>query len=136
MYRLGHVGLGLAASSLVDPSATPLVLLGAVLPDYDLRYGIPHRGPTHSIFLVALLAIAAMADPGLWFLKYLALGVATHIIGDLITGNGVSLLWPINNRRIGIRLARSGDPALNAAMFLIGVALFGISLGKTLGVLA
>jgi inner membrane protein len=90
--------------------------LAAAFPDADyvvsfvspLSYLLNHRGLTHSLlvlplwaWLLAWLAAIAFRDPRGWraYLPIAALGVASHILGDLITSYGTMVLAPVSDRR-------------------------------------
>ncbi|HEX4886009.1 MAG TPA: metal-dependent hydrolase [Casimicrobiaceae bacterium] len=93
--------------------------VAAAFPDIDFVLGFvspvvyleTHRGVTHSILLLPLwallLAFAAsrLARDGRgwapWF-GVCALGIATHIAGDLITGFGTMILAPVSSARFGL----------------------------------
>lgn len=97
-------------------SATALVLAGALLPDVDNfiaplldpRSGFGHRGFTHSLFGVAVLApVAALV--ALKFTKqnrfarivvFVALGMLSHVLLDLPTPMGTKLFYPFSDRYV------------------------------------
>lgn len=103
-------------------SVAARVTAGAVagaFPDIDFVLGFlspvvyleTHRGVTHSILLLPawalLLAVALAAaarDRRGWTPWYgvCALGLATHIAGDLITGFGTMILAPVSNQRFAL----------------------------------
>ena len=130
MNRLGHIGAALLAAAAAepllgrpDPLGVAALVAGALAPDIDRRLGLPHRGPTHSLALLALLLYAAHAaqthigDLGYWFV----LGAASHVAADLAVGRvGVQLLWP-SGRRVGLR-AVGNSPAVDYLVFTAGVA--------------
>jgi len=89
-----------------------------------------HRGITHS----ALIVIAALT---LWFYQYdhfppavlaLALGYASHLLGDFCFGNGIPLLYPIK-RRFRMPLSPKVDSWLES---VVAFALFGFGQGGCL----
>ena len=126
---VGHAALGLASAAVaarvvgVDPS--PGMWLGAFigsgLPDLDLAlYILGFRGPhihrnaTHSLLAITVLAVGlwfslpfvgVTIPAGLWVVWTVA--VLSHPLADVITagpeaagkGFGVSLLWPISQKR-------------------------------------
>lgn len=80
------------------------MLVGSVLIDIDhLPLYLGNRGflvdggrpPTHSIAVIVLLLLAALALPA-WKrqLRGLAFGVLAHFLRDVATGPGLALLWP------------------------------------------
>ena len=87
-------------------------------PDLDFVVGIfgpvayleLHRGPTHSLLLLPFwaflfswaLALILREQRG-WRALYgvTAMGLALHILGDLITSYGTMILWPLSTARPG-----------------------------------
>lgn len=116
-------GLAYALAAQSSPEATALIVaaaaVGSTLPDIDhpgstvsrrawpLRLGLfwlPHRGITHSLLIMgALMFLGLMYPP---YPLALAFGYQSHIIADMMTKNGVQLLWPLR-RRVGLPRAMS-----------------------------
>ncbi len=80
------------------------MLVGSVVIDIDhLPLYLGDRGflvdgarpPTHSVAVIALLLLAALAIPS-WRRAFigLACGVLAHFLRDVATGPGLALLWP------------------------------------------
>ena len=133
---IAHSVAGIAAAATLAPRrkldlpAVVLVSLLAILPDLDFLggflVGAPHRfhrGPTHSILGIVLIAIIAspmlrrfastgQVDGRRAFLVAWGLGFAvllTHLIADAVMpdpggGVGVPMLWPITNRQFSATL--------------------------------
>lgn len=98
------------------PGAVPLLLAGALLPDVDHfiepfldpRSGFAHRGFTHSLFGVAVLApLAALL--ALRFSKekrfarvvaLIAIGMLSHVMLDLPTPMGGALFYPFSRKHV------------------------------------
>jgi len=104
---LGHLALGYISSKALqrylkyDINILYLAIF-SLLPDIDFLFqNIKHRGPTHSLSAILLLFVMAIISSRL--IPYL-IAFCSHIIGDLITSQGVQLLWPIykNNYKIPI----------------------------------
>ena len=79
-----------------------LALAGSVGIDADhvpLYLGVPHveaaggRPLTHSLLTLAVLGALSLRWP---HLRWVALGVALHLLRDAFTGPGVPLLWPLD----------------------------------------
>jgi inner membrane protein len=104
------IGFGLAASqstSLLDGILIALVSeTAALIPDLDLKLKIKHRGLTHS-----LLALAMIAALGLWIdtqsiqkaysgliVWALVAGYSSHLVLDLLTVYGIELFYPYHRR--------------------------------------
>ncbi len=107
MFAVGHIALGYLIGKIsADLTGTKLkisILFSlAILPDIDLIIpGLKHRGPTHSIIIIALSAL-----PFLIFYRKTAvpyvLAVLQHVIpGDYVIG-GIQLFWPITQRWYGL----------------------------------
>lgn len=96
-----HLTGGILVSTLCCTTigSAALVVIGSLLPDIDhagsaLGKSVPfvsklfkHRGITHSLLMLIIC----------WFLMspYIAVGVASHILLDMLTKQGVKLLWPL-----------------------------------------
>jgi len=140
------------------------VLVGTVLPDLDLRLPIvSHRGWTHTVwFILFLVAVGPVvgvggiivgnyfiadisgtftpvsgAVVGTLFATALAFGVATHILGDIITPRGVKLFSPavpgdiggidISQRTVGLDLVQADNQIMNKSLLMSGgVALLAV----------
>jgi inner membrane protein len=70
-----------------------------------------HRGPTHSFVLLPFWALVfswllakILREPRGWRALYgvTAIGLATHIAGDLITSFGTIIFWPLSDARPGL----------------------------------
>ena len=139
---IGHalVGIGLAALAVpvAGVSPTPMLWLGAVvasgLPDLDIfgtAFGLirrqTHRGPTHSLLVLGLLALAALGltsclGGALWFERVLVWSVVllSHPIVDTLAtgpqaarnGFGLPLFWPLTSRRWYLRRPLVRPPSL------------------------
>ncbi len=111
------------ASSYESPRAIPRRVaagfLSCAAPDLDfvmgfagpVQYLMHHRGVTHSLLLLPLWALAlswflalVLREPRGWRALYgvCALGIATHIVGDVITSYGTMVLAPLSDWRAGI----------------------------------
>lgn len=115
-----HLGAGIVlgiayaqysnADTLGSISIVAVTALGALLPDIDhensklgrrvwliswsLRRLLGHRGLTHSaLALVALVALVARTNST--YVIALLVGVASHILLDMLTRRGVRLLYPL-----------------------------------------
>jgi membrane-bound metal-dependent hydrolase YbcI (DUF457 family) len=106
MQILGHLALGYFSALIAgkygkEKFLIPVVWFCSLLPDLDLfawRY-ITHRGPTHSIILVAAIFIPIYVATRR-FLPYFAAAASHTLIGDYINPPE-KLLWPINNNLYG-----------------------------------
>lgn len=115
--------------------------VGSILPDIDepnsyighkliffseffKLIGIKHRTVTHSIFFPLFISILGVIHPIFYFIAF---GVLMHILEDAITNSGVPLLYPISDKRIGIRLFNTGsifEFLFTGVVLLISVIVF------------
>jgi membrane-bound metal-dependent hydrolase YbcI (DUF457 family) len=115
---LGHGLAGMTVWALARrlPALRPLEHKGwlaaaaaaGCLPDLDSLFGLPHRGPTHTLgFAVAAAALVALGSAArglrgeaLWIWPVFALAVWLHPLMDLLSGGGppVALFRPLWNR--------------------------------------
>lgn len=148
VYRTGHYGAALLAYApvlflLTARGAEELAALGAiaavalsVLPDLDERVPlVPHRGPTHTVLFVALVAgvLAAVGwyaagavgfDPAVLALFGAGvgvLGVGSHLLADALTPMGVTPFWPLSGRNYTLNLTRADNPVANWLLLALGV---------------
>ncbi len=96
MRVLTHVLVGIFVSKLFGLDSLIDVLLasiGSALPDVDLSLGLRHRTITHS--LVFILACSGVCS--LFGAYALPLGMACHVVLDLLTPMGVRLFYPYSD---------------------------------------
>ncbi len=135
------VGLALARAGLanVSPRATLVLLLSANAPDIDivaasggaLRYLEVHRGYTHSLVGLPVMAAACVLLAGLFRrrqrLRWPALfglaciGVASHLILDWTNSYGIRLLLPFNSTWFAGDITSLTDGVLLIVLVLAGV---------------
>lgn len=124
---IGVAGWVVAAETLGQPlsvESLAAAALGSLLPDIDhpramlgrrlpgvshiIRAVAGHRGFTHSAFAVVLLVLGLNAlSPANWHLA-LVLGMASHLMADMLTPGGIPLLWPVKMRIRSPLVFRSG----------------------------
>lgn len=107
-----HLFLGAAVAfpvaAVTHEPVLPLAIAGSVLahlPDWDLRFHLPHRGPTHSLAAAALVAVGAgwavhatlPARTEAAVLVALA-AYLSHPAADLVNPTPMALLWPYPRR--------------------------------------
>ena len=126
-----------------DVSVAAATIIGSLLPDIDhpgsklgrrvpvishIMYLFGHRGVTHSLLFVLILAAAGHF---VWLPAYgLALGAAVHIAADMLTPSGVPLFWPHGRRYslFGFRTGGIADRLLGIAASAMTV-LFALAKG-------
>jgi inner membrane protein len=118
--------LARASSALTPRQRLAAGLAGGLFPDIDFaaRAGGTlwylaeiHQGPTHSLVLLPLWALALAwlfqkASGQRWQAWYapVALGIGIHIAGDLVTAYGTMLLWPLSDWRPALAWTFVIDP--------------------------
>lgn len=160
MHTNGHVGAALffyasVAFVVVAAGFTELALLGGVgvaglsmVPDLDLRVpGIPHRGPTHTVwFALAVAAVLGVAGAlvgasrGVVDAVELAIfgfvvgfiTVGSHIAADALTPMGVRPFAPYRTNHYTYDVAKAANPVANYGLLAIGgvAALVAVGLGN------
>lgn len=149
MYATGHYGMALLVYAPVGyllAAADPfLALIGgagvvalATLPDVDMDIPlVPHRGPTHSLLFLGLVAAALGAagwavGQGTWrpfggplrtavFAAGIGvLGVGSHLLADMLTPAGVNLFWPLPAEPFSFDIARADNTVANYALLGLG----------------
>jgi len=156
MHRPGHYGASLAVYSpvgfvLTAFGASELAILGgavvvggAMLPDLDQRVPfIQHRGPTHTIWFMLLVAsvfavtglIVGMSSTGLiagaLLASFGALVGATmigaHLLADALTPMGIQPFKPLRNDKYTLDIAKAANPIANYALLVAGGVLAGVA---------
>lgn len=120
-----HLAGGILAGALLgaNPAGMAVAGVSALLPDIDTfnskvgraspLISIPvsilfgHRGIFHSFLATGLVFLAAKAAaPG--YAVYITLGYLSHLLLDVLTPQGVKLLWPLPHR-FSIPLVQTGS---------------------------
>ena len=155
MYR-GHAGLSLILLSpfiLLFKSLevnTTYVLATCVLmvalsflPDLDLglrKYGIRHRGITHTFLfgavvgvLLAVILAYGFGSSG-WLMGFVAGfgGTASHLLGDAVThspcaGAPFKPFYPFSDKELAYGFFRASNKTANNVMLVLGIFAFIIS---------
>lgn len=146
MHWPGHVGLGALGYVplylwLVSTESTTLALVGLVVavvasiaPDVDIELSVPHRGPTHTVWFVALVTTLATAvgyalgtGSGLPAgIAAIAIGGATglsltsHVAVDALTPMGIRPFEPLSSTSFSLRVVKSRNRFANRLLFAIG----------------
>lgn len=134
------VGLALARTGLnrLGAGATAVLLLSANAPDVDivglawgqLTYFEVHRGYTHSLMLLPVLAAACVLIAALlvrkrvrWLALWLlaCLGVGSHLLLDWTNAYGIRLLLPFSSRWLHLDISSLTDSVILAVLFLAAV---------------
>ena len=149
MDNLAHtlIGIGVARAGLskkYGPGTTLTLAVASNLPDVDIAWAIWDPldrfllRRTHSHALIALPILAATLAV-LLRLRYRdrpwgtlfglsALGIALHLLFDLVNAFGVVLLWPFSGRRFELACVFIIDPVIWS---LLGLPLVGAGFLKT-----
>lgn len=142
MDNVSHSLMGLALSraglNRLTPRATALLLLSANMPDIDivslaksqLTYLEIHRGPTHSLLAVPVLAVECMLIVAAffrtrlpWFKAWLVccIGVLSHLLLDLTNNYGIRLGLPFSLQWFHLDLNSLTDGPIVAALGLAAI---------------
>ncbi|MGA9388283.1 MAG: metal-dependent hydrolase [Candidatus Bathyarchaeia archaeon] len=131
LFAVGHLSLGYlfargSARLLSKKVNIPLILTLSVLPDVDIllkQLGIEHRGPTHSIIVLSIAFIPFFIIYRKEVIPYFIAIIQHSLVGDLIAGGSVRLLWPatIQFNGIGIEITSQTNVMLEWFIFLISM---------------
>lgn len=98
-------------------------LVGATLPDIDLRLGIKHRTITHSLLCCLVLGIPLYAlnsaIGSVFIFNYIL-----HLILDTMTVMGVPWLYPLVKKRFSFKLCKTGG-TLDYLLLLLSIVALG-----------
>lgn len=131
MYAIGHFALGYLTGKATSKLAhvkinLPLLLAISVIPDIDLLFSgfMDHRGLTHSILVISVLAIPFFVKYKKAMLPYLVALLSHVFLGDLFTG-GIEFLWPISKTVFGLDFAVNSLPVsiIELSLFCISFSL-------------
>jgi len=130
MFAVGHLALGYlsdkAASKLANVKVNiPLLFLASILPDIDLLLGLEHRGPTHSLIMYTIIFLPAFWLFGKQVVSFFVSLAQHSLLGDLLTGGGVQVLWPAVSEWYGVQMQITSalNISLEWAAFLMAIAL-------------
>lgn len=162
MHREGHIGVALLVYAPVGVVTLALgfqelgflgaVIAGglAMLPDIDQRIpGVPHRGPTHTVWFALCVGVVFLAGGilagrpqgilaagalGAWAFTVGVTTVCSHILADSLTPAGVRPFTPYREVFYSFDIARASNPIANYVLLAIGViaALAALALGNAL----
>ena len=132
MFAVGHMALayllGKASAKplKVNPNV-PLLLVLSIIPDMDILVGDEfHRGATHSAVAALIVFIPFLIYYGRTAVPYLLALVSHALIGDLIIGGGIQLLWPPSSAKIFLpapfpylSIYSAANTALEFTLFLL-----------------
>lgn len=155
VLRRGHHGAGLIASVPIVVSLGPgrhqlavlaivLALIGARLPDVDRVVPfVPHRGPTHTVWFAASIAVASTlvtsnGVPGTSVIGGVVgastfLGVISHLAADGLTPAGVRPFWPVWERSVSLSIWTADNDLANSLLLVAGILAVGVVLGGDVG---
>ncbi|MHA1861452.1 MAG: metal-dependent hydrolase, partial [Candidatus Ranarchaeia archaeon] len=107
MFAVGHIALGyllgkISAELTNTKLKLPILFALTILPDIDLIIpGLKHRGPTHSIIVIALSSLPFLVFYRKSAIPYMLAAFQHVLVGDYLIG-GIQLFWPINQRWYGL----------------------------------
>jgi len=118
MKSFTHLSLGLLLGVFLwnnDPLIIFAVVFGSLFPDVDYPFSLigrlsqplsfwiheefGHRTITHSLTYVLINSLFGLILKNFYF-QYISLGILSHLLLDLLTNQGVMLLWPLQTRFI------------------------------------
>jgi len=120
-YALAFLVICMLAGSIPDVD-TPNSKIGKKLPiiSHLFKFFFGHRGFVHSLF-IPLILLFIFLYLGLPFIAWgIFIGSLSHIIGDMITKEGVAPLYPILTFRIQ-GLIKTGKFGENMLFFIISI---------------
>lgn len=101
-----HTHIAVATAITVFPiynnPISILGLIGATLPDIDLKLGIPHRTITHCLLFAVITSILAFSLSTSIGLIYV-ISIISHLILDSYTRMGIPLFYPYKKKMYGAR---------------------------------
>jgi len=119
-----------------------LVLLGSILPDIDseeskihrwsgivgriVTFFSRHRGFFHAMFLYVFLAAVISYFLGAYYGLGLLIGYFAHLIGDMMTLDGVAPLYPFSKSRISGPVRVGGILEAVMVVILLGLIVWKI----------
>lgn len=115
-HWLTHIAVGLVLVTISwHQYSVELLLSGFIVfvstssaPDIDIALPIKHRGFSHTLLATLLVGylsyyvINVIGGPGMFFGTVIAFGYGLHILEDMLTTGGVSLLWPVTGLSISM----------------------------------
>ena len=108
MFAIGHMALAYliskaSAKTLKLSPVMPAILVLSIIPDIDILFGNEiHRGPTHSAIATLLIFIPLFITYRKKAIPYFLALLSHSLIGDLIIGGNLQLLWPITTNEISL----------------------------------
>jgi membrane-bound metal-dependent hydrolase YbcI (DUF457 family) len=128
LFAVGHLALGyILGRASTRRSArklnVPLVLALSIIPDADIllkSLGIEHRGPTHSIVILSIVFIPIFLIYHKKAIPYFVATVSHPLVGDLLIGGSIGLLWPLSTQYFGLDIPMGGpaDTVLEWSAFV------------------
>lgn len=95
------------------------LVLGAIIPDFDYLFGITHRTMIHSLLFVIILSFISIKKNKRVGTS-LFIGLSSHLLLDVLTTQGVMLLWPLNTF-FSYGLFNSMDNSVNLLFVLMSL---------------
>jgi inner membrane protein len=130
-YPLALAGVGALAALLPDidhPQGTLRQRLGIV--GHVGLFWLGHRGLTHTALALALVSVLAWAAAPGPLAMAIAAGYGSHLIADMLTRQGLPVLWPLSSRSLhlvpGPLRIRTGSFGETLMFALLLVALWGL----------
>lgn len=144
MYFWGHIGIGLICvspmyalmrlSGIDIRTSIAVTFVGAALswiPDLDLKFGLKHRGITHTIplgiavaFIISLFFSYSFLDAFFAFLSVL-IAFSVHIFGDMFNIVPMAIFYPFSKKKYGgWKWFKSANEKANEYAITIGFIIY------------
>jgi membrane-bound metal-dependent hydrolase YbcI (DUF457 family) len=135
MYAVGHLALGYLCAKGCEKALNvrmnlPLILFLSLIPDSDLLIpSLMHRGITHSIIVAGAIFLPIFLIERKRSVPYFAALAQHSLIGDLLSGSGTLLLWPLTNFPFGLGLDMQGpvNVSIETGSFVVALIVLLIS---------
>lgn len=82
-------------------------IIGSTAPDWDFLFGAKHRGLSHSFIFALILGLILFPFSSIFALSFV-LNYSLHIALDSFTVSKVRCYAPIDNKKYGLGLIKSG----------------------------
>jgi len=112
LFAVGHMAIAYllgkgSSKGLRVKINIPMLLVLSILPDIDIIFDFLtgsqiHRGPTHSIIVVALAFIPIFIIFHKKAIPYFLALISHPLIGDFLTGGRLQLFWPLSTNEYGL----------------------------------
>lgn len=83
---------------------------------------VNHRGPVHSIAAaIPIICVLILFKIDARNILAFTIGWVAHLVEDMVTGNGVAIMWPINKSKIQLIKYYRNQKTVTTLMFIISI---------------